>query len=56
MVGAAGCEVLDVGREENTRDVLAVGFEVSDGDKLSLLAELNEVPDVDHALGLLVIY
>ena len=50
VIGAASCKVLDVGRKENTGDVLVVSFEVGDRHELSLLAVLEEVPDVDTAL------
>lgn len=53
-VGAAGCEVLAVGGEEDTSDGAIVGFEVGEGDELGLFAELEEVPDVDVALDLLL--
>lgn len=50
-VGAAGGQVLDVGGEEDAGDGAVVGFEVGEGDELGFLAELEEVPDVDVALG-----
>ncbi len=50
VVGGAGCEVLDVGGEEDARDVFFVGAELSDGDEGGLFAVLHEVPDVDIAL------
>ena len=31
VIGAAGCEVADVRREEDTRHVAIVGFELGDG-------------------------
>jgi len=52
-VGAAGCEVLDVGGEEDAGYVGVVGFEVGYWDELGFFAELEEVPDVDVALELL---
>lgn len=52
-VGAAGGEVLDVGGEQDAGYVGVVGFEVGDGDELGFFAVLEEVPDVDVALGVL---
>lgn len=49
VVSGAGSKVLDVGREEDTGDVVLVCGEVCDGDEGSLLAVLDEVPDVDIA-------
>lgn len=50
VVGATGCEVLDVGGEQDAGDVLAMCFEVSDGHELGLFTVLQEVPDVYTAL------
>lgn len=40
VVGAACCQVLDIGREENSRDVLCVRFEVCYRHQLRLLTVL----------------
>ena len=53
MVGGAGCEVLDVGREEDTGYVVFVCGEVGYRDKGRFFAVLEEMPDVDVALVLL---
>ena len=53
MVGAARCEVLDVGGQENAGDIVAVCLEVGDWDEGCLLAVLKEMPDVDVALYIL---
>ena len=54
-VGAAGCEVLDVGGEEDAGYVGVVGFEVGYGDEGCFFAVLEEVPDVDIALQVISI-
>jgi hypothetical protein len=50
MIGTTGCEMLDIRGEENSGDILVVGFEVGDGHELSFLAVLEEMPDEDIAL------
>jgi hypothetical protein len=50
MVIAAGCEVLDIGGQEDASDILIVCFEVGYGQELGLLAVLEEVPDIDTTL------
>jgi len=47
VVSAAGCEVLDVRREQDAGYVFVVCLEVGYGNELSLFAVLEEVPDVD---------
>lgn len=42
--------MFDVGRKEDSRDVLFVGVEMGDGEEGGLFAVLHEVPDVDIAL------
>lgn len=42
--------MLDVGREEDTGDVVLVCGEVCDWDESSLFAVLDEVPNVDVTL------
>lgn len=51
MVGRAGREVLDIWREQDTRNVLAVSLEVSNRDQGGLLTILLKMPDEDVALG-----
>lgn len=51
VVGAAGCEVADVGREEDARDVGAVGGEFADGDNGGGVVALDHAPDVDVTLA-----
>lgn len=50
MVSTAGCQVLHIGGQEDTSDILAVCFEVGYGHELGLLAVLEEVPDIDTTL------
>lgn len=50
VVRAARREVLDVGREEDPRDVLRVRLEVGDGHQLRLFTVLEEMPNVDATL------
>jgi hypothetical protein len=50
VVGGAGGEVLDVGREEDASYVVFVGGEVGYWDEGCLFAVLEEMPDVDVAL------
>ena len=54
MIGAAGCEVADVRREEDTRDVAIVGFELGDGYEFGFFAvrihSLVDTPDEYVAL------
>lgn len=44
VVGAAGCELLDVGREENARDVLLVRIEVGYRKELGSVVGLEQLP------------
>lgn len=55
VVGATGCEVLDIGRQEDAGDVLVVGLEMGDGHELGLLTVLEEVPDINAALYSLLV-
>jgi len=50
VVGTTGREVLDVGREKDAGDVVAVRLEVGNWDQGCLLAVLEEMPDVNVAL------
>jgi hypothetical protein len=50
MVGGASSQVLDVGREEDTGDIVLVCGEVCDWNESSLFAVLDEVPNVDVTL------
>lgn len=50
VVSGAGRKVLDVRREQNSGDVLAMSFEVSDWDKSCLLTVLLKMPDKNIAL------
>jgi hypothetical protein len=50
VVGRASGQVLNVGRKENTGNVVLVCGEMGDWDEGSLFAVLEEVPDVDVAL------
>lgn len=52
MVSGAGSKVLDIWREQDSSDVLAMSLEVSDGDKSCLLAVLLKMPDKNIALKL----
>jgi hypothetical protein len=51
VVGAAGCEVLNVGGQEHAGYVLGMGFEMCYRHKLGFFAVLEEVPDIDASLG-----
>lgn len=51
VVGAAGGQVADVGREQDAGDVGGVGGELADGDERGDVAVLDQAPDVDVALG-----
>lgn len=50
VVGAAGGELLDIGREQDTGDVLLVGAELGDGNEASAVKLGVERPDEDVAL------
>ena len=52
VVGRTGCEVADVGREENSGDVGGVGLERSYWDEGGYVAVLEHAPDVNVALGI----
>jgi hypothetical protein len=52
VVGAAGCEVADVGGEKDARDVGGVGGEFADGDDGGGVVALDHAPDVDVALDM----
>ena len=52
VVSGAGSKVLDIWREQNSSDVLAMGLEVGDGDKSCLLAVLLKMPHKNIALEL----
>jgi hypothetical protein len=47
MVGATGCELLDVGRKEDTSNIFLVCREVGHWDKLGALESLYKLPDKD---------
>lgn len=51
VVGGAGRELLDVGREEDARDALLVGGEVRDGLQFGTVEGLDQGPDEDVALS-----
>jgi hypothetical protein len=55
MVGAACGQLLDIGREQDTGDVLRVGGEVRHWHELGALEGLDELPDKDIALWRLVL-
>lgn len=55
VVGAAGGEVADVGREEHAGDVGCVGGEGADGDEGGDVPVLDQFPDVDVALRIRVV-
>jgi hypothetical protein len=50
VVSRAGSKVLDIWREQDSGDVLAVSLEVSDGDKSCLLTVLLKMPDENVSL------
>lgn len=50
MVGTAGGQLLDIGREEDAGDVLLVCREVGQGDELGSVVGLEKLPDKDIAL------
>lgn len=50
VVGRAGRELLDVGGQQDARDVLLVRVEVGDGLQLGSVEGLDEGPDEDVAL------
>jgi hypothetical protein len=52
VVSGAGSKVLDIWREQDSGDVLAMSLEVGDGDKSCLLAVLLKMPDKNVALEL----
>jgi hypothetical protein len=52
VVSGAGSKVLDVWREQDSGDILAMGLKVGDGDKSCLLAVLLKMPDKNIALEL----
>lgn len=52
VVSRAGSKVLDIWREQDSGDVLAMSLEVSDWDKSCLLAVLLKMPDENIALEL----
>lgn len=54
MIGAACCQLLHVGGEQDPGDVLIVGVEVGDGEELRAVKVLDELPDEDIALELRV--
>jgi hypothetical protein len=53
VVGGASREVFDVGREEDTGNVVVVRFEVGYGHELGLFAVLKKMPDVDASLEII---
>lgn len=50
VVSGTGCKVLDIRREQNSGDVLAMSLEVGDGDEGGLFAVLLKMPDENVAL------
>lgn len=52
VISRAGSKVLDIWREQDSGDVLAMSLEVGDWDKSCLLAVLLKVPDENIALEL----
>lgn len=50
MVGTAGGQLLDIGREEDAGNVLLVCREVGQGDELGSVVGLEKLPDKDIAL------
>jgi hypothetical protein len=50
VIGAAGCEVSNIGRQQHARDVSSVGGEFADGDDGRSVVALDHTPDVDVAL------
>ena len=51
VVSGASSKVLDVRREQDSGDILAMGLKVGDGDKSCLLAVLLKMPDKNISLA-----
>jgi hypothetical protein len=51
MICGAGCKVLDIGREENTSEVVLMSLEGTDGNDAGGVVGLNHAPQVHIALS-----
>jgi len=56
VISTASRKLLDIRREEDTGDVLVVGFEVGNRDEGGFFSVLDEKPDKDIALFEFVSY